>query len=145
MIDFDTLRIQNAARADRWHAGAEEWTASDWSNALAGEVGEACNVVKKVRRHETNIQGVAVNIAECKCAELDSSEPRYVGHVPGCPAGRPYNTPATEELRAMLADEIADVILYADLLARHFAIDVESAVRDKFNRVSEAQGFPERL
>lgn len=56
-----------------------------------------------------------------------------------------YNTPHHEKLIAMLADEIADVILYADLLARHYGINVSDAVRAKFNRVSEAQGFPERL
>ena len=45
----------------------------------------------------------------------------------------------------MLANEIADVTLYLDLLADHYGIDVEAAIRRKFNIVSERQGFPERL
>ena len=35
--------------------------------------------------------------------------------------------------------------MYADLLAYQAGIDLEQAIRAKFNRVSEAQGFPERL
>lgn len=120
MLTFDKLSEQNAARAERWHAGGDEWTASDWSNALAGEVGEACNLVKKVRRHETRVDRVEGGAGS-------------------------YNTPDLDELLLGIADEIADIIIYADLLARHFDIPVEEAVRRKFNRVSEAQGFPERL
>jgi NTP pyrophosphatase (non-canonical NTP hydrolase) len=60
-------------------------------------------------------------------------------------AGTGYNTPPEEELKESLAEEIADVILYADLLAAHYEVDLEVALRVKFNRVSEAQGFPERL
>lgn len=53
--------------------------------------------------------------------------------------------PAEPELRSMLADEIADVICYVDLLATYYGIDVAAAVTSKFNRVSERQDFPERL
>ena len=56
-----------------------------------------------------------------------------------------YNTPEQQELIGMLREEIADVIIYADLLAWHYDIDLTDAVIDKFNKVSEAQGFPERL
>ena len=28
MLTFDKLSEQNAARAERWHAGGDEWTAS---------------------------------------------------------------------------------------------------------------------
>lgn len=52
---------------------------------------------------------------------------------------------AYNELLGKLADELADVILYADLLARKADIDLDVVIRRKFNRVSEAQGFPERL
>lgn len=47
----------NRQRCERWHEGMEPWIGSDWSNALAGEVGEACNVVKKLRRLETGARG----------------------------------------------------------------------------------------
>ena len=45
----------------------------------------------------------------------------------------------------MLAHEIADVILYTFLLADHYGVSVERAVIEKFNIVSERQGFSDRL
>lgn len=53
--------------------------------------------------------------------------------------------PPEDQLRRALSHEIADVILYAFLLADHYDINVERAVIEKFNLVSERQGFPDRL
>lgn len=53
-LTFAELDAVNAARCKRWHnADTERWTEADWSNAMCGEAGEAANVVKKLRRHET--------------------------------------------------------------------------------------------
>lgn len=49
------------------------------------------------------------------------------------------------ELRVMLAHELADTIAYADLLAQHYGIDLRRAIAEKFNIVSEREGFPERI
>lgn len=48
-------------------------------------------------------------------------------------------------LVAKLADEIADTIIYLDLLAMREGIDVSSAIVSKFNRTSKEFGFPEKL
>jgi len=53
--------------------------------------------------------------------------------------------PSRDELIAALADEIADIVIYLDILAAHYDIDIPEAVRSKFNRTSERYGFPERL
>lgn len=104
----------NRARCQRWHdAETERWTGADWSNALCGEVGEAANVVKKLRRHETGTSGP--------------------------------DDPDEETLRIRLGHELADVLLYLDLLADYYGVDLPSVVAEKFNLVSERQGFPERL
>ncbi len=50
-----------------------------------------------------------------------------------------------EDCRAALAQEIGDTYLYLDLLAQRCGIDMYEAVRDTFNRVSEREGFPQRL
>jgi NTP pyrophosphatase (non-canonical NTP hydrolase) len=116
-LSFNELREANVARCQRWHPGFpidDTWTGADWSNAMCGEVGEAANVVKKIRRVET-------------------------GSAPG-PDDPPVGT-----LVKMLADELGDIIAYADLLAAYYGIDLSQAVAQKFNRVSERQGFPERL
>ena len=55
-LTFTDLREANIARQAYW-GGAENWTLADWSNAVAGEVGETCNVVKKLRRPELGTVG----------------------------------------------------------------------------------------
>lgn len=60
-LTFDQVRVINVARARRWHNGFPDgddpWTGADWSNAMMGEAGEAANVVKKLRRGETGLNG----------------------------------------------------------------------------------------
>lgn len=58
---------------------------------------------------------------------------------------RGVDDPDLPSLRAMAADEMADVICYLDLLAHEMSIDLDDAVASKFNRVSDRQGFPEKL
>lgn len=111
---IDNLSRINRARCVRWHSEGEPWGAADWSNALAGEVGELCNVIKKIRRHETGVP-------------------------------QSYNTPPMAELIPMLSDEIADVFLYLDLVADHFGLSLYECIKPKFDRVSAAQDFPERM
>lgn len=44
-----------------------------------------------------------------------------------------------------IMEEIADTIIYADLLAHHLGRDLEPYVIAKFNKVSEEREFPHRL
>jgi NTP pyrophosphatase (non-canonical NTP hydrolase) len=44
-----------------------------------------------------------------------------------------------------IADECADVATYLDLLAYVLGVDLGKAVAEKFNRVSERNGFPDRI
>lgn len=117
MIGIRQVQEISARRSHRWHhADTEPWSGADWSNAMAGEAGEACNAVKKMRRVETNTVG------------------GHNGHETD-----------VEALRAKIGEELADTFLYAVLVADHYGIDLESAVAAKFNLVSEENGFPERL
>lgn len=116
-LTFAKLQEVSAARCARWHHGfphgKSDWSGADWSNAMQGEAGEAGNVVKKLRRIETNTVG--------------SKDP---GH---------------EALLDKLGEELADTIIYADLLATFYGIDLATHVVAKFNAVSVREGFPERL
>jgi hypothetical protein len=118
-VDLSAISEINRRRCVRWHDGGGEWVASDWSNALAGETGELCNIIKKIRRHETHVDRIAT--------------------------GQSYNTPPLDDLLALLKPEIADVFLYLDLVAAHFGLSLEECIFPKFNEVSAIQGFPERL
>lgn len=116
-LDLADLREQNVRRAQRWHPGFpgdSEWSGGDWGNAMAGEAGEACNVVKKLRRVELSLRG--------RATEQD-----------------------TAALCGALGRELADVLIYADLLAAKYGIDLAAYTRDKFNETSIEYGFDERL
>jgi NTP pyrophosphatase (non-canonical NTP hydrolase) len=53
-LSFEDLREKNATRVQRWHPeGSVPWTGADWMTATAGEMGEAANIVKKLRRADT--------------------------------------------------------------------------------------------
>lgn len=56
-ISFDDLREANQRRLPDFDsaypsAHDDEWTLADWAVAAAGEMGEMCNLIKKVRRGE---------------------------------------------------------------------------------------------
>lgn len=65
-LTFARLRDANEARlpefknrkGEQAHAKADgsDWSLNDWAVALAGEVGEACNVLKKVRRGDMSLE-----------------------------------------------------------------------------------------
>jgi NTP pyrophosphatase (non-canonical NTP hydrolase) len=59
--------------------------------------------------------------------------------------GIPGNSETPDELRAGLADEIADTVIYLDLLAQSEGFDLGTIVSSKFNRTSEKIGSPARL
>lgn len=101
-LSFDELRYTNIGRCEQLFHKLFDWSPTDWACAMAGECGEACNLIKKSRRGEL----VA------------------------------YDD---------VADELADVVMYADLLAARLGINLGEAVRKKFNEVSDKRGSSFRL
>jgi NTP pyrophosphatase (non-canonical NTP hydrolase) len=107
------------------------WTMADWSNAMVGEVGElvdATGALLAVVSHSGQLANIIKKLRRLEC-----------GSDPG-----PDDPPAYRLLE-MVADEMGDVVAYLDLLATFLGIDLGAAVANKFNRVSEHQGFSERL
>lgn len=117
-LTFSHVSEVNRSRASRWHPGFPERDASGWTGADWSNAmcGEA---------------GETANVVK----KLRRAEAGLRGVLDG----------SADELLAKLADEIADVYLYLDLLATYYGVDIPAAVVSKFNRVSELQGFPERL
>ena len=113
MLSFSALRTVNVLRCLTHFHPIEDWSPTDWATALAGECGEACNVIKKIRRLQT------------------------------APHWSPED--GNRDLIAEVADELADVIIYTDLLAVRLGIDLEQAVRTKFNKTSDKIGSLIRL
>lgn len=55
-LSFTQVSEINRARALVWHPkGLEEWSVADWAVAMAGEAGEVCNAVKKLRRIDSEM------------------------------------------------------------------------------------------
>lgn len=102
-----TLRAANTARQKEWDPG-NQLTIAYRGNELAGEVGEACNLIKKIERERLGLRGSRATTQQ-------------------------------------LAEELADVVICADLIAMDAGIDLEQAVRDKFNATSEKVGLRTRL
>ncbi len=128
MITFAELRAANLCRRGRWHGpDTEPWTGADWSNAMLGEVGEVAEVFALFVARA----GLAGNVVK-----------KLRRHETGT-ASTAELSPA--QLLGSLADELADVVTYADILACHYGIDLGAAVAAKFNRVSERHGYPDRL
>lgn len=107
-LTFQQLREANVERCETVYHPVNEWTPSDWATAMAGECGEACNIVKKLRR----ITNRAWSVASKENVET------YI------------------RLRKELASEIADLIIYTDLLAYVFGIELDETIIRKFNQVS---------
>lgn len=118
-----SLTIKELARVSvdrgrRWRAG-EEWLVVDYTNALAGEVGEACNAAKKLRRLQLRMS----NVNSASGRELASEE----------------------AARAAIAKEAADTVLYVPQLFDLLGIDMEQTLVEVFNEKSVEHGFPEQL
>jgi NTP pyrophosphatase (non-canonical NTP hydrolase) len=112
---FSDLRLQNVNRCMESYHTVVAWSPTDWATGMAGECGEACNIVKKIRRLQT-----------------DSSQ-------------LPHDKVEYRVLRTELADEIADMVIYADLLCERLGINLSEAVSRKFNLTSEKVGSKRRL
>lgn len=104
---FTTLREANIARQQEWD-GDNQIDLAYRGNELAGEVGEACNVIKKLERERRGIAGSRDTVEH-------------------------------------LAEELSDIIICTDLVAMQAGIDLDAAVRSKFNATSEKVGVRTRL
>ena len=58
--------------------------------------------------------------------------------------GIPGNTESADSLRANLADEIADTVIYLDLLAQAAGFDLETIRDAKFEKTSRKIGYAPR-
>src|SRR5262245_21519982 len=132
---FEQLRDTNLERCARWHPGFptdDEWTLADWSNAMGGEVGETSTVLLTLLARMVSASGEAQNLTK-KLRRLQTG-------THGNPLEQDWDA-----LVVRLGEEVADVIIYADLLLAKLDLDMWACVVTKFNQKSEELGFPERL
>ena len=78
-LSFNTLRGANTARLPQFKNAKGEpahskpdgsdWTLGEWCNAVAGELGEAANLIKKVRRGDLSLEEARPQLAD-ECADI---------------------------------------------------------------------------
>lgn len=110
-LDLATFRPLNVQRATEGFKCYDNQPLTYWTTALAGEVGELCNMIKKMQRVERG----------------------------GIDGGSSYT--AKDINKEMLKEEIGGIAIYLDLLASLLDISLEEAVIDTFNSKSEKYNF----
>jgi NTP pyrophosphatase (non-canonical NTP hydrolase) len=109
-LTFNALRIANEIRLPLFknskgevaHSKSDgsDWTLLEWAGALAGEVGELANMLKKVRRGDKTL----------------------------------------DETREAIGKEIADCVIYLDIIATQCSVDLGAVTAQKFNETSTKTG-----
>jgi len=119
-LSFAQMRVVNAARSKAWHGrGGKVRKQDEWNAADWSNAmcGEAGEVANAVKK-----------LRRLQTRIVSSKGPKTI-----------------EEAKAEIAKEMADTVLYLDLLADHLGIDLGAAVIAKFNEISDREGFPHRL
>lgn len=111
-IDLEQFRKVNVTRAIEGFRCYDNQPLTYWTTALAGEVGELCNMIKKLQRVEKG----------------------------GVDGGSSYK--AADINKEKLKEEIGGIAIYLDLLASLLEIDLGNAMVETFNQKSRQQGFP---
>src|SRR5262245_56349155 len=101
-LNFEQLRRANVKRCTESFHPLSAWTVLEWAGAMCGEAGEAANVAKKCRR-------LATTRHACREDEKDA-----------------------RALEKQLGEELADLVIYADLLAASIGLDLGEAIKAKF-------------
>ncbi len=102
-MNLETLRQKNIERQAVW-CPKDKPDLLFRGLELAGEAGEACNVIKKLERAMRGWRGSRTTVEQ-------------------------------------LAEELADVVITADLAAEAAGIDLSKAVPSKFNKTSREQNI----
>lgn len=64
-LTFNYFQEINKKRCEECFHQVNDWSESDWGNAIAGEVGELCNMIKKRRRGEKiDVKELAKELAD---------------------------------------------------------------------------------
>jgi NTP pyrophosphatase (non-canonical NTP hydrolase) len=114
-LDLQELRELSVIRAVCGFKCYDNVPVTYWTTAIAGELGELCNMIKKLER---------------------------VGSG-GIDGGSSYT--AKDITKDMMEEEIGGIAIYLDLLASKLGISLEDAIIKTFNSKSEKYNFKQFL
>jgi NTP pyrophosphatase (non-canonical NTP hydrolase) len=110
--EFSALNLERCTSPTGFGHELADWSAAEWTNAIAGEVGEACNLTKKLIRHRDGVRG-----------NLKSEDQSVIS------------------LRRRAAKEIADAMIYSDLAIQALGFNTDDVVTEVFNSKSREIGW----
>lgn len=110
-LTFNKLKNYNKFRCIHgFKHRLDGWAPDQWTNAIAGETGEACNFAKKLNRISNNITG----------NKPEDSDPKII--------------------KEKLGKELADIVIYCDLTASSLELNLADLIIQKFNEKSDEIG-----
>lgn len=118
-LDLNAFRVANVARSTDpkgFDHPLDAWSVAEWTNAGAGEMGEACNLAKKLLRIDKKLRG---NI------KADDKK--------------------REKVINKLAKELCDVIAYADLTLARIGRNTSDELVKVYNAKSKQLGYDFKL
>lgn len=167
-MEYASLRVANTHRQQEWDRN--NVVNAPWRyNELAGEVGELCNVLKKLQRERAGIDGSRTTVEELQeeiadvviCCDLLLMhfdyfvEIVYRHDLPNPNAPEDFNE-AGARLAVQLgrighwlnntsirnvAQHVLDMVAILDDIAFAYSIDLPKAVALKFNKTSDKVGL----
>ncbi|WP_398473694.1 MazG-like family protein, partial [Tardiphaga sp.] len=164
----DRSQDRKCGRQAEWDSG-NQITVTYRANELAGEMGEACNIIKKLERERLGIRGSRATVEQLAeeladvviCADLIAMG---VGRPMEVDSGMPVGLKNGAEWGSSLAREVGRLcenVLYdrgriaevhcesvervTRAIAAHYDIDLNAAIVAKFNATSEKVGLKTRM
>jgi NTP pyrophosphatase (non-canonical NTP hydrolase) len=167
MID---LHRANIARVKEWEGSNEKCDIYFWGVELAGEVGEACNIIKKLERERIGLRGsratvqdladeladviTCVDLIACHIKALANPTEQLnwlknkslvlLGNEMAAAAGMINHVIASRNY-SQLVSLLCILINRTELIARSQKIDLELVVKAKFNATSEKYNLITRM
>ena len=112
---FSQVNLSRCVSPEGFGHSLEAWSFAEWTNAMAGEAGEACNLTKKLLRHRDQVAG------NYKSEDGD-----------------------VENLKLRAAKEICDGIIYGDLAIQALGFRTSDVLEEVFNEKSDQLNCPIR-
>lgn len=163
------LHKANVARDREWNP-EQKCDLYFWGVELAGEVGEACNIIKKLERERLGMRGsratlqdlsdeladiiICVDLIACHIRALADPKERLIwlknrslaalGNEMAAAAGM-INHIIVGTNHTQLVSMLCILIQHTDLIARSQKIDLDAAVKAKFNATSEKYNLTTRM
>lgn len=169
-MNMINLHRANVARQKEWDSSNTKTDLDFWGVELAGEVGEACNIIKKLERERLGMRGSRSTVQDLAdelgdviiccdliaCAHQSLADPAEqlqwlknkslasLGNEMAAASGMVNHIIASRDF-FQLTSMLCILINRTELVARSQKIDLDAAVKAKFNATSEKYGLTVRM